>query len=146
MDAIREVSESRRLDGVRVLIVDDDEGIRTTVRMVLEQSGAIVRDAASAEEALTVLRQVRPDVLLSDLTMPRYDGYWLIRQVRQLPAESGGATPAAAVTGHAAPEDRVRVLRAGFQEHLPKPALTEGLIGMVTSLATRAAGMGGAGP
>jgi CheY-like chemotaxis protein len=112
--------------------------------MLLEQSGAIVTDAPSAEAALVLLRQERPDVLLSDLTMPRNDGYWLIHQVRRLPAEGGGATPAAAVTGHADPADRARVLRAGFQAHLPKRALPEGLIGTVASLATRAVGMGGA--
>lgn len=130
---------------MRVLIVDDDEGIRFAVRMLLEQSGAIVTDAPSAEAALVLLRQERPDVLLSDLTMPTYDGYWLI-QVRRLPAEGGGATPAAAVTGRADPADRARVLRAGFQAHLPKRALPEGLIGTVASLATRAGGMRGATP
>jgi CheY-like chemotaxis protein len=135
MDEIAASSGARRLDGVRVLIVDDDDGIRFAVRMLLEQSGAIVTDAPSAEEALLLLREERPDVLLSDLTMPRYDGYWLIHQVRRLPAEGGGATPAAAVTGHADPADRAR---------LPKRALPEGLIGTVASLATRAVGMGGA--
>ena len=144
MDDIRVSSGALRLDGVRVLIVDDDDGIRFAVRMLLEQSGAIVTDAPSAEEALLLLREGRPDVLLSDLTMPTYDGYWLIHQVRGLPAEVGGATPAAAVTGHADPSDRARVLRAGFQAHLPKRALPEGLIGTVASLATRAVGMGGA--
>ena len=144
MDDIGASSGALRLDGVRVLIVDDDDGIRFAVRMLLEQSGAIVTDAPSAEEALLLLREERPDVLLSDLTMPRYDGYWLIHQVRRLPAEGGGATPAAAVTGHVDPADRARVLRAGFQAHLPKRALPEGLIGTVASLATRAVGMGGA--
>ena len=144
MDDIGASSGAPRLDGVRVLIVDDDEGIRFTVRTLLEQSGAIVTDAPSAEAALALLRRERPDVLLSDLTMPTYDGYWLIHQVRGLPAEVGGATPAAAVTGHAEPEDRARVLRAGFQAHLPKRALPEGLIGTVASLATRAGSMRGA--
>ena len=144
MDEIAASSGARRLDGVRVLIVDDDDGIRFAVRMLLEQSGAIVTDAPSAEAALVLLRQERPDVLLSDLTMPRYDGYWLIHQVRRLPVEGGGATPAAAVTGHADPAARARVLRAGFQAHRPKRALPEGLIGTVASLATRAVGMGGA--
>ena len=144
MDDIEASSGAPRLDGVRVLIVDDDEGIRFAVRMLLEQSGAIVTDAPSAEAALVLLRQARPDVLLSDLTMPTNDGNWLIHQVRRLPADGGGATPAAAVTGHAGPEDRARVLRAGFEAHLPKRALPEGLIGTVASLATRAGGMGGA--
>lgn len=144
MDDTTVSSGARRLDGVRVLIVDDDDGIRYAVRMLLEQSGAIVTDAQSAEAALVLLRQQRPDVLLADLTMPTYDGYWLIHQVRRLPAEGGGATPAAAVTGHSDPADRARVLRAGFQAHLPKRALPEGLIGTVASLATRAVGLGGA--
>src|SRR6185295_13032881 len=70
MDDIATSSGNPRLDGVRVLIVDDDDGIRFAVRMLLEQSGAIVTAAPSAEAALVLLRQERPDVLLSDLTMP----------------------------------------------------------------------------
>src|SRR5688572_14497169 len=136
MNDMGAASGATRLDGVRVLIVDDDDGLRFAVRMLLEQSGAIVTDAPSADAALALLRQERPDVLLSDLTMPTYDGYWLIDQVRQLPAEWGGATPAAAVTGHAEVGDRARVLNAGFQAHLPKRALPERLIGTVASLAT----------
>ena len=137
-------SEAALLDGVRVLIVDDDDTIRTTVRLVLEQSGAIVTDAPSGDVALALLRQERPDVLLTDLTMPVYDGYWLINQVRRLPPEAGGATPAAAVTGNSDTEDRVRVLRAGFQAHVPKPAASERLIATVASLASHASGMPGA--
>ena len=137
---------ARPLDGVRVLIVDDDDGIRFAVRILLEQSGAIVTDAPSADAALLLLRRERPDVLLSDLTMPTYDGYWLINEVRRLPAEGGGATPAAAVTGHAEPGDRARVLSAGFQAHLPKRALPEALIRTVANLATRAGGMRRATP
>ena len=111
--------------------------------MLLEQSGAIVTDAPSAErrsycsDGAAGLPSLGPDDA-------QYDGYWLIHQVRGLPAEAGGATPAAAVTGHADPADRARVLRAGFQAHLPKRALPEGLIGTVASLATRAVGVGGA--
>jgi CheY-like chemotaxis protein len=146
MDDIGAASGAHRLDGVRVLIVDDDDGIRFAVRLLLEQCGAIVTDAPSAEAALALLRRERPDVLLSDLTMPTYDGYWLIHQVRRLPAEGGGATPAAAVTGHADPEDRARVLRAGFQAHLPKRALPDGLIGTVAGLAMRAGVLRGATP
>jgi CheY-like chemotaxis protein len=134
MDDIQASNGAWKLDGVRVLIVDDDDGIRFALRLLLEQSGAIVTDAPSAPEALALLRQERPDVLLSDLTMPTYDGYWLIHQVRGLPPEVGGATPAAAVTGHAEPEDLARVLHSGFQAHLPKAALPEGLIGTVASL------------
>ena len=93
MDDIGVLSGAHRLDGVRVLIVDDDEGIRYTVRVLLEQSGAIVTDAPSAEAALALLRREPPDVLLSDLTMPRHDGYWLINQVRRLPADGAGRRP-----------------------------------------------------
>jgi CheY-like chemotaxis protein len=127
------------LTGVRVLVVDDNEDGRYVTRAMLQSQGAVVTEAASAREALDVLRHERPDVLVSDLSMPPgEDGYWLIGAVRALSTADGGGTPAAALTGHVTPEDRARVLRAGFQYHIAKPVDPERLIGVVGILALKA--------
>ncbi|CAN5214262.1 hypothetical protein BH18ACI2_BH18ACI2_18660 [soil metagenome] len=125
------------LDGVRVLVVDDEPDARQLLTVVLERCGAKILTAASATEALRLLAEVRPDVLLSDIGMPGEDGYSLIRKVRALPAEQGGRTPAAALTAYASAEDRKRVLLAGFQLHIPKPVEPTELITVVASLAGR---------
>src|SRR5712691_12583751 len=111
-----------RLDGVRVLLVERLAHVRDVVAEALGQCGAEVIIADSAVEGLVVLKLERPDVLVSSLSMPDKDGYWLIREVRNLPAEDGGDTPAAAFTGCTTREDRLRALRAGYQFHVPKPA------------------------
>jgi CheY-like chemotaxis protein len=104
---------------------------------MLKLDGATVTAVASAREAFDTLQHERPDVLVSDLSMPEEDGYWLIANVRALSASSGGATPAAAVTGHNTAEDRARVLRAGFQFHVPKPVDPNQLVGIVAVLALK---------
>jgi CheY-like chemotaxis protein len=136
---LREIQESDppRLDGVRVLVVDDSVGIREIVQEVLKYHGADVTAVDSAREALAVLQRERPAVLVSDLGMPGEDGYWLIREVRALPSERGGQTPAAALSGYATPEDRARVLGAGFQYHIAKPCHPRHLVGIVSILATK---------
>ena len=126
-----------RLDGVRVLVVDDDPDTRALMAMMFELAGAIVIDVPSAAEALRVLQRERPDVLVSDLSMPAQDGYWLIEQVRALPAARGGATPAAALTGHVTAEDCAAVLRAGFQFHVPRPVRPAQLVGIIALLALK---------
>jgi PAS domain S-box-containing protein len=125
------------LDGLRVLVVDDEEDTRDLLRAVLEKCGAEVTMAASTAEALDALEALRPDVLVSDLGMPGADGYALIARVRALPAERGGQTPAAALTAYARAEDRLRVLSSGFQIHLPKPVEPMELIIVVANLAGR---------
>jgi CheY-like chemotaxis protein len=128
-----------RLVGVRVLVVDDDEDMRYVVRATFQSQGAVVIESASARDAFEVLRQERPDVLVSDLSMPPgEDGYWLITAVRALAAAHGGGTPAAALTGHVTAEDRARVLRAGFHYHIAKPVEPERLVGIVGILALKA--------
>ena len=112
---------TRRLDGVRVLLVERLPHVREVVVEALGQWGAQVMAVDSAVEGLAMLKLERPDVLVSSLSMPDKDGYWLIRQVRDLPAEEGGDTPAAAFTGCTTREDQLRALRAGFQFHVPKP-------------------------
>ena len=126
-----------RLDGVRVLVVDDTPCVLQVVTAILEEDGAIVTAVSSAEEALGYLQEERPHVLLSDLAMPGRGGYWLIGQVRALPAERGGATPAAALTAFTGPEHRASVLRAGFQYHVEKPVGARELVGIVAILALK---------
>jgi PAS domain S-box-containing protein len=128
------------LEGLRVLAVDDEADTRQLLIEVLSRCGAQVRTAASAGEALEVLRVWLPDVLLSDIGMPEGDGYALIEQVRALPCEQGGEIPAAALTAYAGAEDRARVLSSGYQVHLTKPVEPEGLSAVVAKLAGRAAG------
>lgn len=125
------------LDGLRLLVVDDEEDTRLLLKMVLEQCGARVTTVSSAHEALAALKESRPDVLISDLGMPEEDGYALIRKVRALSEEEGGNTPSAALTAYARVEDRMRVLRSGFQIHIPKPVEPAELVVVVANLAGR---------
>jgi CheY-like chemotaxis protein len=96
-----------------------------------------VTAVASAAEALREMERTRYDVLLSDIGMPGEDGYALIEKVRALPAARGGETPAAALTAYARAEDRLRVLRSGFQIHVPKPVEPSELVAVVANLAGR---------
>jgi CheY-like chemotaxis protein len=113
---------SPRLDGVRVLLVEGVRHVREVVVEALVLSGASVIAVDSAVRGLEVLQRERPDVLISSLAMADHDGYWLIRQIRSLPAMKGGNTPAAAFTGCTTREDRLKALLAGFQYHVAKPA------------------------
>jgi PAS domain S-box-containing protein len=122
------------LRGIRVLIVDDDADAREVVTLALEQCGAETAAAASASEALTILPEFRPDVLISDLGMPGEDGYALIRRVRALGAAALRDVPAVALTGYAKPEDRRRALGAGFQKFVPKPVEIHELAAVVRTL------------
>ncbi|MBA3962757.1 MAG: response regulator [Chthoniobacterales bacterium] len=125
------------LAGVRIVAVDDDADARKLLYTVLTRCQASVTVVATAAEALAAVRELRPDVLLSDIEMPNEDGYDLLRQVRALPPEEGGNTPAAALTAYARVTDRTRVLRAGFQLHVPKPVEPSELIAVIANLAAR---------
>ncbi len=125
------------LGGLRVLVVDDEPDSRDMVAAVLELAGAEALVAGTAAEGLAILRRERPDVLLSDLEMPGEDGYALIRRVRALGPESGGLTPAAALTAYAGAEHRMRTLLAGFQLHVAKPVQPAELAAVVASLGSR---------
>ena len=131
------LNDRPRLEGVRVLVVDDARNVRQVVTDILTQDGATVTAVGSAEEALAALQRERPDVLLSDLAMPGKGGYWLIGQVRALPPDRGGFTPAAALTAYTGPEHRASVLSAGFQLHVEKPIGLDALIGVVAMLAPK---------
>ena len=126
------------LKGLKILVVDDEADTRELIREVLKECGSEVITSCSVAEALAALEEHKPDILISDLGMPDEDGYSLITKIRALPSERGGHIPAAALTAYARAEDRMRVLRSGFQFHLPKPVDSAELVTVVASLAGRA--------
>lgn len=109
------------LGGIRVLTVDDEADTRDYIACALEQAGAEVIVASSAEEVLRIIIQSQADILLADIGMPNMDGYTLIRQIRQLPPQQGGKIPAIALTAYTRESDQQKSLAAGFQKHLSKP-------------------------
>jgi len=110
-----------RLDGIRVLVVDDESDSREVMAHALEDSGATVSVAENARQAMEILEESEMDVLLADIAMPEEDGYALIHRIRSSPAGRIAAIPAAAVTAHARDDERRRALAAGFHLHLAKP-------------------------
>jgi len=128
-------SGTPRLDGIRVLLVEGAPQVREVVADVLGQFGAHVTAVDSAVAGLAILKRERPDALVSSLSLPDKDGYWLIREVRKLPPDQGGDVPAAAFTGLTTAEDRLATLQAGFQYHIPKPAALS-LLAEVVALLT----------
>jgi CheY-like chemotaxis protein len=118
------------LEGVKVLVVDDEPDACEAVRWILEHHGATVRTAHSGAEALTLLPQLAPDVLLADIAMPETDGYELLRRVRLLPA--GRELAAIALTAHAGVRDAA--LSAGFQQYRSKPISPEELVSLIAKL------------
>jgi PAS domain S-box-containing protein len=125
------------LGGVRVLAVEDDLASREMLGAMLRRLGAEVVLAQSAAEGYAMLQQYRPDVLLSDIEMPGENGYELMRRVRALAPADGGMTPAAAITAHVGPEDRVKALAAGFGLHVAKPVQPADVAMAVAALAAR---------
>jgi PAS domain S-box-containing protein len=126
-----------RLDGLRVLVVDDEQDARELLAAGLGQCGAEVVTASSAPEALGALAGGKFDALISDIGMPGEDGYELIRRVRALPADAGGGIPAVALTAYARTEDRLSAMRAGFEMHVSKPVELKELIVVIANLARR---------
>jgi PAS domain S-box-containing protein len=123
-----------QLRGLRVLVVDDEEDARRLVGAVLEDCGCEVTLASSVREAMQRLSTSTLDVLVSDIGMPEEDGYDFIEKVRALPHDRGGDIPAAALTAYARPEDRRRMLNAGYSIHLAKPVEPAELVAVVTTL------------
>ncbi|MCW5802862.1 MAG: PAS domain-containing protein [Deltaproteobacteria bacterium] len=109
------------LEGVRILVVEDDPGTRETLVTMLRMTGAEVRAVASASTAMTCLGELRPELLVCDIAMPEEDGYSLIARIRALGPAGGGDVPALALTALAGDEDRRRAAEAGFQMHMAKP-------------------------
>jgi signal transduction histidine kinase/ActR/RegA family two-component response regulator len=125
------------LQGITVLAVDDEADARDLLKRVLEECGARVILAASAQQGLNLLKTEHPDMIVSDIGMPGEDGYEFIRKVRSLAPEDGGRIPAAALTAFARAEDRTRALRAGYQTHVAKPVEPTELTAVVASLAIK---------
>ena len=123
------------LTGIKVLLVDDEPDARELLTEVLQQCGAVVVAAHSADEAVRLIPRERPAVLLSDIGLPGEDGYKLISRVRALPPEAGGNLPAAAITAYARSDDARRALAAGYQRHAPKPIQPTTLAALVAGLA-----------
>jgi CheY-like chemotaxis protein len=132
-------SDEPNLAGLRVLVVDDDADARDLLAIRLQQYGAGVIMAASAEAAMEALaqKQLRPDLIVSDIAMPGEDGYSLIRRVRAMEPEQGGRIPAIALTAYSRNKDRVQALAAGFQMHMPKPVNAVELAIAITSIIGR---------
>jgi PAS domain S-box-containing protein len=126
------------LQGLRVLVVDDEFDARTLLMAMLERCGAEALAVSSAREGLDAIESWKPDVLIGDIGMPVEDGYALIKKVRALPGDRGGLTPALALTAYARTEDRVRALAEGYQVHLAKPVDRYELAVVVAGLAERA--------
>jgi len=133
----RATGSRHELEGLRVLVVDDEPDTRQVISAVISKSGAEVKTCASVPEALETLKQWKPDILMSDIGMPDEDGYSLIRKVRSLSVECGGLIPAAALTAYARDDDRERALAAGFQMHVAKPIGSKELIDTIAGLAGR---------
>ncbi|HEY9691950.1 MAG TPA: PAS domain-containing protein [Oculatellaceae cyanobacterium] len=126
--------EQLTLEGIKVLVVDDEPDARELVKLVLESCNAQVITAASAQEALETLQYEEMHILVSDIGMPEEDGYQLIRKVRKLSPDRGGKIPAVALTAYARAEDRKRALLSGYQMHVTKPIEPSELIAVVSSL------------
>ncbi|KYG65523.1 hypothetical protein AZI86_00135 [Bdellovibrio bacteriovorus] len=131
-DTLEDVSHL--LDGVHILVVDDQADALSLVATVLKRAGARVDKASSATEAFKKVVRVRPDVLISDIGMPEKDGYDLIGMVRKLPQDMGGETLAIALTAYAQEEDQKKTLQMGFQAHLAKPVEGKQLVRAVAKL------------
>jgi CheY-like chemotaxis protein len=126
-----------RLDGVHVLLVEDDDDSRKLLGTMLRRYGARVTSTKSAAAALEAFEGELPDVMISDIGMPDQDGYELIRRLRTLPVEKGGATPAIALTGYASRKDRERALSSGYQQHMAKPIEQVDMIRAIAALIGR---------
>jgi PAS domain S-box-containing protein len=132
-----EIAFPAELNGLQVLVVDDETDARQLLRCVLEAGGARVRTAESGAAALEMIRLEKPDVIVSDIGMPEVDGYDFIRSLRRLTREEGGRIPAVALTAYARAEDRRKALLAGFQNHSAKPMDPQELVIVVANVAGR---------
>ncbi|MEH1804859.1 PAS domain S-box protein [Nostoc sp.] len=121
-------------NGLKVLLVDDERDTRELIAFILEQSGAVVIQSGSAMEALRIMPQFQPNLLLSDIGMPEVDGYMLIRQIRAMSPELGGKIPAIALTAYAGEVDYQQAIAAGFGQHITKPVEPAKLLRAIANL------------
>jgi PAS domain S-box-containing protein len=134
-DQILERSDAPALDGIRVLVVEDEPDTREFLERLLESHGATVMSAGSAVEALSLLGSSGADVMISDIGLPDVDGYDLMQRIRRSGSDDGAGIPAIALTAYARWEDRTRALRAGYQAHIAKPVEPGELVATIASLA-----------
>ncbi|HMJ24419.1 MAG TPA: response regulator [Pyrinomonadaceae bacterium] len=127
------IKSSRILDGLKILVVDDDPDTRDLVTTILTGCGSEVRCSESAADALIAFQEWSPDLLVSDIGMPEEDGYGLITKLRKLKSKPAKKIPALALTAYATDEDRSLALSAGFQMHLPKPIEPENLVSSIAA-------------
>src|SRR6266436_4744305 len=127
------VKSTRILDGVKILVVDDDPDTRDLVTTILTRCGSEVRSSESAADALLAFQEWHPDLLVSDIGMPQMDGYGLIRKLRKLKSKRAKLIPALALTAYATDEDRSLALSAGFQMHLAKPIEPASLVSSIAA-------------
>ncbi|HET7062318.1 MAG TPA: ATP-binding protein [Nitrosospira sp.] len=120
--------------GARILVIDDEEDSLELMREILAKCGAVVMAASSAAEALEIVKNEKPSVIISDIGMPDMDGYDFMREVRNLPDTQGGKARAIAVTGFVRPEDRADAVAAGYQMHFSKPVDPRQLVSAVGEL------------
>ena len=125
------------LEGLHVLVLDDEADTRELLVTAIERCGARVTAVANVPDALSAVDREIPDVLVSDIGVPGEDGYSFIRKLRARGPERGGKVPAAALTAYARSEDRIRALSAGFQTHLAKPVDPGELVATIAALAGR---------
>lgn len=125
------------LSGIKILVVEDDPDVLEVTTLILTLHLAEVLAASTAHEGLEQVKSHRPDVIVSDIAMPHMDGCQFISAVRNLPAHEGGQTPAIALTAFNRPEDRIRTIQAGFQNHLAKPVDINELIKIIVGVAAR---------
>lgn len=128
---------SLNLEGLQVLVVDDEVDTRDFLSFMLGQYGIEVTTAASAQEALQILEHLQPDILISDIGMPREDGYMLIHKLKALESTRGRKIPAIALTAYAREEDKKQALAAGFQIHVSKPVAVVDFARAIASLVGR---------
>lgn len=129
--------ERKRLEGIRVMIVEDDPDSREVLQIFLEQNGASVRTADSARSGMAAFLDETspvPDVLISDLAMPEEDGYTFITRIRELPKEKGGHVPALALSAFASAESRQRAFQSGFHRYLTKPFEPDSIVDQILAL------------
>jgi PAS domain S-box-containing protein len=122
------------LEGIDVLVVDDEADARELLSALLDRGRMRVTTAATVEEAITLVQKDRPDIVISDIGMPEEDGYVLIKRLRALAPNDGGRTPAVALTAFARTEERTKALVSGFSMHVPKPVEPAELLAVLASL------------
>ncbi len=138
--AVDEKAESEKiqpLSGVKILVVEDDTDSREVLQLFLEQSGATVKAAESAHNAMNLLRESTddlPDVIISDLAMPEEDGYSLMSRIRELSAENGGSIPALALSAFASNDNKRKAFDVGFQKYHTKPFEPDGIVAEIRQL------------